>query len=114
VNQIITIAAPPSPEDEAWAVATFNEGALPPATFAESVAREAASYRRHGSPIADFIAERLEDVVQLIALTDTHSPTEYSERLEIADDERRAKVFDMGYAMGVEDAHRELMPNRPE
>jgi hypothetical protein len=101
-------------EDELWAVVIFNDAAPPPATFLESVEREVAYYRQFPSPVAQFLADQLANIAQLIAWTDAHSPDEYLERLEIAEDEAKARFYDRGWHDGSEATKAELSPYRPE
>jgi hypothetical protein len=99
----------PSREDESWFVAQLHPDDAPvPSSFLESVEREVSYYRQFPSPIAQFVADRLAEICQLIVWTDARNPSDYVERLEIADDDRRATWFDRGYSQGAEDARREL------
>jgi hypothetical protein len=104
----------PSPADAAWATATFNQAEPPPASFAEAVAREAASYRRQGTPTAAFIAMHLERLGQLVSWTGAATPTEYEERIEIWEADIRQRWFDRGFNEGVEAARRAMSPPWPE
>jgi hypothetical protein len=104
----------PTAEDERWMVATFNAADPAPTTLLGAVEVEVHRLRRCGGPFAGFIAGHLERLAQMVAWTSATTPQEHEERIEIADDESRARWFDRGYTEGIEAARRELAPYRPE
>src|SRR5262245_25395896 len=78
-----------------------------PLTLAEQIDHEALSYKARGDSFAEFLAENLERLAQLVRLTHATTPEEHSERIEILDDEIRAKWLDRGYDAGLEAARDE-------
>ena len=78
-----------------------------PQTLPEMIDDEARAYRDRGDSFAVFLAENLERLAQLVRLTHASTPEEHSERIEILDDEIRAKWFDRGYDAGLEAARDE-------
>jgi hypothetical protein len=105
----------PTAEDEQWLLSQSHPDAAPPSqSFLESVQRQADHFRRDPDSTSQFLANQLDNICQLIVWTGARNPSDYVERLEIADDGRRATWFDRGYAMGVEDARRESGAYRPE
>src|SRR4051794_22617605 len=75
-----------------------------PQTLPEMIDDEARAYRDRGDSFARFIADYLERLGQLVRLTHATSPEEHDERIEILDDEIRAKWFDRGYDAALEKA----------
>ena len=78
-----------------------------PRSLPEMIDDEARAYRDRGDSFAVFLADNLERLAQLVRLTHASTPEEHSERIEILDDEIRAKWFDRGYEAGLEAARDE-------
>jgi hypothetical protein len=105
-----------SAEDEAWLVAQLHPDAAPQAaSFLAAVQRQADHFRRDPDPVSQFLADQLANIAQLVIWTDARNPDEYIERLEIAEDEARARFYDRGWHDGSEATKAELAPyRRPE
>ena len=73
-----------------------------PLSLPEMIDAEARAYRDRGDSNGQFIADDLERLAQLVRLTHATTPEEHAERIEILDDEIRAKWFDRGYEAGLE------------
>ncbi len=78
-----------------------------PLTLAEQVDHEARAYRERGDSIGLFIAGHLDRLAQLILWTAASAPEEHESRMEVWDDEIRARCYDRGYEDGLEAARRE-------
>jgi hypothetical protein len=78
-----------------------------PLTLAEMIDDEARAYRDRGDSIGRFIADHLDRLAQLVRWTDATTPDQHEERMEIYDDELRAKHYDRGYEDGLEAARDE-------
>src|SRR5262245_46261989 len=78
-----------------------------PLTLAEQIDHEALSYKARGDSIGQFIADYLDRLAQLLRWTRANTPEEHDSRMEVWDDEIRAKFYDRGYEDGLESARRE-------
>jgi hypothetical protein len=68
---------------------------------------EARAYRDRGDSFARFIADHLDRLAQLVRWSGAQTPDQHEERMEVWDDEIRAKWFDRGYDAGLEAARDE-------
>jgi hypothetical protein len=75
-----------------------------PLTLAEQVDHEALAFRSRGDSIGQFIADHLDRLAQLIRWTGAQTPDQHEERMEVWDEEIRAKWFDRGYETALEKA----------
>ncbi len=75
-----------------------------PLTLAEQIDHEALACRARGDSIGQFMANHLDRLAQLIRWSGAQTPEQHEERMEIWDDEIRAKWFDRGYDAGLEAA----------
>ena len=82
-----------------------------PLTLAEMIDDEARAYRERADSIGRFIADHLGRLAQLIRWSGAQSPDQHEERMEIWEDEIRAKWFDRGYDAGLEAARNEYGPS---
>lgn len=107
----------PTLADAEWAAREFDHADPPvptvpvngqPVTLAEYVDDEARAYRSQGTAWAAFLADHLERLGQLIRWTGATAPAEHIERMEVWDEEIRAKEFDRGYSEGAAATRREL------
>jgi hypothetical protein len=73
-----------------------------PVTFAEQIDHESLAFRSRGDAIGQFIADHLDRLAQLVRWTGAQTPDQHEDRMEVWDDEIRAKWFDRGYQAGVE------------
>ena len=73
-----------------------------PVTLPEQIDDEARAYRDRGDAIGEFIANYLDRLSQLVRWTGAQNPEQHEDRMEVWDDEIRAKWFDRGYQAGVE------------
>jgi hypothetical protein len=78
-----------------------------PQSLAESIDHEALSYRERGDSIGQFIAEHLDRLAQLVRWSGAQNPDQHEDRMEVWDDEIRAKHYDRGYEDGLEAARNE-------
>ena len=78
-----------------------------PRSLAELIDDEARAYRDRGDSIGRFIADHLDRLAQLVRWTGATTPDQHEERMEIYDDELRAKHYDRGYEDGLEAARNE-------
>ncbi len=76
-----------------------------PATLAELVDHEALAYRAWHTPEGDFLAEQMERLAQLIRWTGATTPREYTDRMEVWEDEIRDRAFERGYQSAQDEAH---------
>ena len=75
-----------------------------PASLAELVDHEALGYRGWKTAEGDFLAEQLERLAQLIRWTGAATPQEYTDRMEVWDDEIRDRAFERGYQSAQDEA----------
>jgi hypothetical protein len=68
---------------------------------------EARAYRDRGDVLGRFLADHLDRLAQLVRWTGALTPEQHEDRMEIWDDEIRAKWFDRGYEAGIEAARKE-------
>jgi len=73
-----------------------------PVTLAEQVDHEALAFRSRGDSIGQFIADHLDRLAQLVRWTGAETPDQHEERMEVWEDEIRAKWYDRGYEAGLE------------
>ena len=78
-----------------------------PLTLAEQIDHEALSYKARGDCLGQFIASHLDRLAQLVRWTGANSPDQHEERMEIWEDEIRAKWFDHGFEAGLQAARDE-------
>ena len=78
-----------------------------PVTLAEQIDHEALAYRSRGDSIAQFIADHLDRLAQLVRWTGANTPEDHDSRMEVWDGEIRAKQYDRGYEDGLDAARRE-------
>ena len=75
-----------------------------PVTLAEQVDHEALAFRSRGDAIGRFLADHLDRLAQLVRWTGAQTPDQHEERMEVREDEVRAKWYDRGYEAGLEEA----------
>lgn len=63
---------------------------------------EARAYRERGDDFGRLIADNLERLAQLVRLTHASTAEDHADRMEVLDEEIRAKWFDRGYAARLE------------
>jgi len=78
-----------------------------PTTLAEHIDHEAMAYRARNDDLGAFIADHLDRLAQLVRWTGAETPAAHEERMEVWDDEIRARCYDRGYEDGLEAARRE-------
>ena len=77
-----------------------------PVALIEIVEHEAMAYRAWGTTEGDFLANHMERLAQLLRWTGATTPEDHNARMEVWDDDIRAKSFDRGYAEGYEAGRR--------
>ncbi len=75
-----------------------------PVTLADQVDHEALAFRSRGDATGRFLADHLDRLAQLVGWTGAQTPDEHEERMEVWEDEIRAKWYDRGYEAGLEEA----------
>jgi hypothetical protein len=78
-----------------------------PQSLPDLIDDEARAYRDRGDSIGRFIADHLDRLAQLVRWTGATTPDHHEERMEIYDDELRAKWFDHGFDAGLQAARDE-------
>jgi hypothetical protein len=78
-----------------------------PQTLVQMIDDEARAYRERGDALGNFLASQLERLAQLVRWTGAETPEQHDERMEVWDDEIRAKWYDTGYESGIQAARNE-------
>ncbi len=72
-----------------------------PQTLAEMIDDEARAFRDRGDMVGQFIADHLERLAQLVRWTGAQTPEDHLARMEVLDEEMKARQFDRGVEHGL-------------
>ncbi len=78
-----------------------------PQSLPEMIDDEARAYRDRGDSFAQFIADHLDRLGQLVRWTGANTPEDHDSRMEVWDDQIRVNQYDRGYEDGLDAARRE-------